>query len=91
MVTYAVEELVQAGFSELMLVTGGTHAGDFFRLLGNGQEYGIERPSTPTRSSQEASRRRSGLIRSLHYHERGQDDLLMCLNRRRRWVTSWYS
>jgi glucose-1-phosphate thymidylyltransferase len=43
MVTYAVEALVEAGFSELMLVTGGTHAGEFFRLLGNGQEYGIER------------------------------------------------
>src|SRR6201987_4357967 len=43
MVTYAVEALVQAGFSELMLVTGGTHAGEFFRLLGNGHEYGIER------------------------------------------------
>ncbi|HEX6951922.1 MAG TPA: sugar phosphate nucleotidyltransferase [Gaiellaceae bacterium] len=43
MVTYAVEALVEAGFAELMLVTGGTHAGEFFRLLGNGQEYGIER------------------------------------------------
>jgi glucose-1-phosphate thymidylyltransferase len=43
MVTYAVEALVQAGFDELMLVTGGTHAGEFFRLLGNGQEYGIGR------------------------------------------------
>jgi glucose-1-phosphate thymidylyltransferase len=43
MVTYAVEALVDAGFRELMLVTGGTHAGEFFRLLGNGQEYGIER------------------------------------------------
>ena len=43
MVTYAVEALVQAGFSELMLVTGGTHAGEFFRLLGNGQEHGIDR------------------------------------------------
>src|SRR2546421_12206273 len=43
MVTYAVEALVEAGFTELMLVTGGTHAGEFFRLLGNGQEYGIER------------------------------------------------
>src|SRR5207237_7650926 len=43
MVTYAVESLVEAGFSELMLVTGGTHAGEFFRLLGNGHEYGIER------------------------------------------------
>jgi glucose-1-phosphate thymidylyltransferase len=43
MVTYAIEALVRAGISELMLVTGGTHAGEFFRLLGNGHEYGIHR------------------------------------------------
>ena len=41
MVTYAVEALVRAGIDELMLVTGGTHAGEFFRLLGNGQDHGI--------------------------------------------------
>lgn len=43
MVTYAVEALVEAGMHELMLVTGGTHAGEFFRLLGNGHEYGVAR------------------------------------------------
>ena len=43
MVTYAVEALVGAGVTELMLVTGGTHAGEFFRLFGDGHEYGIER------------------------------------------------
>jgi len=43
MVTYAVEALVTAGVEELMLVTGGTHAGEFFRLLGNGHDYGVER------------------------------------------------
>jgi glucose-1-phosphate thymidylyltransferase len=43
MVTYAVEALVEAGIDELMLVTGGTHAGEFFRLLGNGHDYGIDR------------------------------------------------
>jgi glucose-1-phosphate thymidylyltransferase len=43
MVTYAVEALVEAGVQELMLVTGGTHAGEFFRLLGNGHDYGIDR------------------------------------------------
>jgi glucose-1-phosphate thymidylyltransferase len=43
MVTYAVEALVRGGIDELMLVTGGTHAGEFFRLLGNGHEYGIDR------------------------------------------------
>src|SRR5258707_12055666 len=43
MVTFAVEALVGAGIDELMLVTGGTHAGEFFRLLGNGHDYGIDR------------------------------------------------
>ena len=26
-----------------MVVTGGTNAGEFLRLLGNGHEYGVER------------------------------------------------
>jgi glucose-1-phosphate thymidylyltransferase len=43
MVTYAIEALVKAGITNLMLVTGGTHAGEFFRLLGDGHEYGIDR------------------------------------------------
>ena len=43
MISYAIEALVQAGVSEIMLVTGGTHAGEFLRLLGNGHEFGIER------------------------------------------------
>jgi glucose-1-phosphate thymidylyltransferase len=43
MVTFAVEALVGAGVTELMLVTGGTHAGEFFRLFGDGHEYGIDR------------------------------------------------
>src|SRR5581483_9827699 len=43
MVTYAIEALVLAGVTELMLVTGGTHAGEFFRLLGNGHPYGVDR------------------------------------------------
>jgi len=43
MVNYAIDALVNAGIDELMLVTGGTHAGEFFRLLGNGHEHGIDR------------------------------------------------
>jgi len=43
MVAYAIEALVRGGITELMLVTGGTHAGEFLRLLGNGHEFGIER------------------------------------------------
>jgi glucose-1-phosphate thymidylyltransferase len=43
MIAYATEALVAAGLDEIMLVTGGTHAGEFFRLLGNGHEHGVER------------------------------------------------
>jgi glucose-1-phosphate thymidylyltransferase len=42
MVSYAIEALVEAGVKEIMLVTGGTHAGEFLRLLGNGHEFGID-------------------------------------------------
>jgi glucose-1-phosphate thymidylyltransferase len=45
MVAYAIESLVKASITELMLVTGGTHAGEFLRLLGNGHDYGIDRLS----------------------------------------------
>lgn len=45
MISYAVETLVKSGITEIMLVTGGTHAGEFLRLLGNGHEYGIDRLS----------------------------------------------
>jgi glucose-1-phosphate thymidylyltransferase len=45
MVTYAIEALVTCDVQELMVVTGGTHAGEFLRLLGNGHEWGIDRLS----------------------------------------------
>jgi glucose-1-phosphate thymidylyltransferase len=43
MINYGIEALVGAGVGEIMLVTGGTHAGEFLRLLGNGNEFGIDR------------------------------------------------
>jgi len=43
MISYGIEALVTAGIDEIMLVTGGTHAGEFLRLLGDGQEFGIRR------------------------------------------------
>ena len=45
MISYAIEALVLSGITEIMLVTGGTHAGEFLRLLGNGHEHGIDRLS----------------------------------------------
>src|SRR5215207_2134883 len=45
MVTYAIEALVTCDVRDLMVVTGGTHAGEFLRLLGSGNEWGIDRLS----------------------------------------------
>ena len=45
MIAYAVEALVKSGIDEVMVVTGGTHAGEFLRLLSNGEEHGVARLS----------------------------------------------
>ncbi len=45
MIQWSIEALVNSGITEIMLVTGGTHAGEFLRLLGNGHEFGIDRLS----------------------------------------------
>jgi glucose-1-phosphate thymidylyltransferase len=42
MVYYPIHMLVDAGIRDVLLVTGGNSAGDFLRLLGNGQEFGLE-------------------------------------------------
>lgn len=42
MIYYPLETLRRAGIRDVMLVTGGTSAGDFLRLLGNGAEVGLE-------------------------------------------------
>lgn len=42
MIYYPLITLVDAGISEILLVTGGNNAGDFLRLLGNGAEFGLK-------------------------------------------------
>jgi glucose-1-phosphate thymidylyltransferase len=41
MVYFPIETLVEAGISDILVVTGGTNAGDFLRLLGNGKQFGL--------------------------------------------------
>lgn len=41
MIYYPIQKLVEAGITDIILVTGGSYAGDFLRLLGNGQEFGL--------------------------------------------------
>jgi glucose-1-phosphate thymidylyltransferase len=42
MVYYPIQTLVNAGITEILLVTGGKNAGEFLRLLGNGKEFGLK-------------------------------------------------
>jgi len=42
MVYYPIQTLVNAGITEILLVTGGKNAGDFLRLLGNGRDFGLK-------------------------------------------------
>lgn len=42
MIYYPIKSLVTAGIKDIMLVTGGNNAGDFLRLLGNGEEFGLK-------------------------------------------------
>jgi glucose-1-phosphate thymidylyltransferase len=41
MIYYPLQTLIEAGIDDIMLVTGGSSAGDFLRLLGNGSELGL--------------------------------------------------
>jgi glucose-1-phosphate thymidylyltransferase len=41
MIFYPIQQLVGAGIDRIMIVTGGNHAGEFLRLLGNGSEFGL--------------------------------------------------
>jgi glucose-1-phosphate thymidylyltransferase len=42
MIFYPIGTLISAGITDIMIVTGGNHAGDFLRLLGNGKEFGLK-------------------------------------------------
>src|SRR5438270_10753384 len=41
-VYYPIQTLVNAGISEIMIVTGGNSAGDFLKLLKNGRAFGLK-------------------------------------------------
>src|ERR1051325_1460769 len=41
MIYYPIQTLVDAGITDILIVTGGKNAGDFLRLLANGKEFGL--------------------------------------------------
>ncbi|MCU0611099.1 MAG: sugar phosphate nucleotidyltransferase [Candidatus Eisenbacteria bacterium] len=41
MIYFPIETMVEAGIRDILVVTGGSNAGDFLRLLGNGKQFGL--------------------------------------------------
>ena len=41
MIYYPIECMVNAGINDILIVTGGEHAGDFLKLLKNGKQLGV--------------------------------------------------
>lgn len=42
MIYYPIQTLMNAGITDIMIVTGGNSAGDFLKLLGNGKAFGLK-------------------------------------------------
>lgn len=43
MIYYPIQKMVESGITEILLVVGGNSAGEFIRILGNGEEFGLTR------------------------------------------------
>jgi Glucose-1-phosphate thymidylyltransferase (EC 2.7.7.24) len=41
MIYYPIETLIKAGITEIVIVSGKEHAGNFMNLLGSGKEFGV--------------------------------------------------
>ena len=42
MIFYPLQALINAGITDILVVTGGQNAGEFLRLLGNGKDFGLK-------------------------------------------------
>jgi glucose-1-phosphate thymidylyltransferase len=42
MIYYPIQQMVHSGIEDILVVTGGNHAGDFLKLLRNGHDFGLK-------------------------------------------------
>jgi len=73
MIYYPLQALLRAGVDDVLLVTGGPHAGDFLRLLGDGHELGFR---TLSYTYQEGE---GGIAAALALAERFADGERLCV------------
>ena len=43
MIYYPIQSMVDSGIKDILIVCGGNAAGEFLRVLGNGEEFGLKR------------------------------------------------
>jgi glucose-1-phosphate thymidylyltransferase len=75
MIYYPIEALVEAGIRDIIVVTGGNHAGEFLRLLGNGSEFGLKHLNYTYQSGEGGIAEAVGLCE----HFVGGDDMVVYL------------
>jgi glucose-1-phosphate thymidylyltransferase len=73
MIYYPLEMLVEAGITDIMIVTGGNNAGEFLRLLGNGKEFGLKQINYAYQEGE------GGIAQALSYAAYFADDDLICV------------
>ncbi len=73
MIYYPIQPLVNAGITEVMLVTGGNSAGDFLKLLGNGKHFGLKHLSYTYQQGE------GGIADALRLAEHFADDGPICV------------
>lgn len=75
MIYYPLETLVSAGIEDILIVTGGRHAGEFLRLLGNGSEFGLKHINYTYQEGEGGIAEALGLAR----HFAGDDKMVVIL------------
>jgi glucose-1-phosphate thymidylyltransferase len=70
MIYYPIECLVRAGITDIMIVTGGNSAGEFIRLLENGEEFGLGRLHYAYQKGEGGIAEALGLAREFVEHEK---------------------
>jgi len=73
MIFYPLQTLINAGIKDILIVTGGNHAGEFLRLLGNGKEFGLKHINYTYQEGE------GGIADALRLAEHFADDERICV------------
>ena len=73
MIYYPIQTLINAGITDVLLVTGGNNAGDFLRLIGNGKELNLKHIEYTYQEGE------GGIAQALSLAEEFADDGKICI------------